>query len=303
MSDERARILKLLEDGKITADQAARLIEALGPKRTEFDMHGPMPPITPMRALHRRHGLKELDRIPDMVAHAVTSAMKSEIMSNEEGRRVFAGKRALSIKSVSGDVEVAGWEEDNVSLNYSGGMVKSHEHEEDEGVRVRSVSGDIEARMPQTGHLDVETVSGDVTVDGVAGRVGIKTVSGDISVEGATEGVRAFSVSGDLELRHIAGELGVETRSGDVDLTPAGQFSGSLSTKSGDVTLALRPDADVVLELACEHDGEVTLDIDFPHEVLEQRENYARVKLGAGSRTLDVHTGSGDIVVQKTEED
>ena len=32
MSEERERILKMLEDGRITADQAARLIEAAGLK-------------------------------------------------------------------------------------------------------------------------------------------------------------------------------------------------------------------------------------------------------------------------------
>ena len=35
MSNERDRILKLLEDGKITADQATRLIEAVGSERPE----------------------------------------------------------------------------------------------------------------------------------------------------------------------------------------------------------------------------------------------------------------------------
>ena len=105
MNDERARILKLLEDGKITADQAARLIEALKPRSFE---PGFIPPIPPLPPLSRRRNLKELERIPDIVAHAVASAMKTGIESGDEGRQVFPDKAALSVKGVSGDVEVRG---------------------------------------------------------------------------------------------------------------------------------------------------------------------------------------------------
>jgi DUF4097 and DUF4098 domain-containing protein YvlB len=295
MSDERARILKLLEDGKVTAEQAARLIEALGPKRPEFEW-GPM-----ARHAHRRGGLRELDRIPEIVAQAVSSAVRSGVEpGSDEGRLVFAGKRDLFVKSVSGDVDVTGWAEEKVSLNYSGGMVKSRS--EDGSVQVRSVSGDVEAQIPHAGRLQVETVSGDVTAEGLAGRAYAKTVSGDITIEGARESVQAQSVSGDVELAHIAGELEVETRSGDIDIEAVGPFSGAAGSRSGDVTLRVGPDADVLLEMECEADGDIDLDVDFPHEVEEQRQGYARVRIGAGSRTMKLRTANADITVCAREE-
>ncbi len=298
MSEERARILRLLEEGKITADQAARLIEALGTREPEEPIgftvaHGP-------RGRWRRRGMADVDRIPDIVAHAVTSAVKAGFGPVEEGRHEFAGARDLFVKSVSGDIEVAGGAEDRVSLSYSGGMVKSRAA--DEGVQVRSVSGDVEARMPDKGRLEVETVSGDVTVEGVKGPVFVKTVSGDVDARGAESGVRAASVSGDVELERVAGVLEVETRSGDVDIVPSGPVSGSLASKSGDVTLAVGAGDDVLLELECEVEGEIDIDVEAPHEVLEQRELYAKVKFGAGSGTLRARTRSGDITVRDKDE-
>jgi DUF4097 and DUF4098 domain-containing protein YvlB len=298
MSDERDRILKLLEDGKITADQAARLIEAMGARRQGFD---PMPPIPSLRPLHRRMHYKEFDRIPDLVASAVSSAVRSGLGPEGEGRSVFADARGLDVKSVSGDVEVQGWDEARVSLSYSGGMVKTRV--EGDIACVRSVSGDVEAEVPRAGSLELETVSGDVSVEGMTGRLVVKTVSGDIDADGLQEGVEANTVSGDIELTDVAGEVEVQSRSGDIDIAPSGQFSGAASSKSGDITLSVRPGADVLVEMTCEDDGDVDIQLDMAHEVIEQDEHSAKVRLGAGNRSMELRTRSADITLRDAEEE
>jgi len=300
MSNERDRILKLLEDGKITADQATRLIEAVGSERTEMEFgrmpHGPFG----TRHLRLRNRMRDLDRIPDVVATAVASAMKSGFEPGEERSTDFPGKRHLLVKSVSGDLDVTRGEEGRVGVSYSGGMVKVRSSGEQ--VVVRTMAGDVSATVPADGRLELEVVSGDVSISEAGARIDVKTVSGDVEITKTAGDAQVKTVSGDVNLDRVSGSFEVQTRAGDVDLVAAGPVSGSISTKSGDVTIALGSDADLVLELAIEEDGDIEVDEALPHEVLEQRERYMKVKFGAGSRTLVVKTHDGDIDVRGSKE-
>ncbi len=301
MSNERDRILKLLEDGKITADQATRLIEALGSERTENDFCGPMNmPFGPRRHF-RMHRPRDFDRIPDVVATAVASAMKNGFEeSGEERSTDFPGKRNLLVKSVSGDLDVTRGEKGRIGLSYSGGMVKVRSSGEQ--VVVRTMAGDVSATVPADGRLELEVVSGDVSICESGSRIEVKTVSGDVDITKTDGDAQVKTVSGDVSLDRVAGSLAVETRSGDVDIVPSGPISGNLNTVSGDVSIALSKDADLVLQLDIEEDGQIEVDEDLPHEVLEESEGHLKVKLGAGSRTLVVKTRDGDIDIRAAEE-
>jgi DUF4097 and DUF4098 domain-containing protein YvlB len=294
MSNERDRILKLLEDGKITADQATRLIEALGSERVEPEFGRPHVPFGTHRHFRVR-GPRDFERIPDVVATAVASAMKSGFEPTEERSTDFPGKRNLLVKSVSGDLDVTRGEEGRVALSYSGGMVKVRSSGEQ--VVVRTMAGDVSAVVPADGRLELEVVSGDVSISEGSARIEVKTVSGDVDITQTTGDAQVKTVSGDVNLDRISGKLEVQTRSGDVDLVAAGPVSGGVSTVSGDVTVALPVDADLILELATEKDGDIEVDDALPHEVLEEREGYLKVKLGNGTRALKVSTDSGDIDV------
>jgi DUF4097 and DUF4098 domain-containing protein YvlB len=171
-----------------------------------------------------------------------------------------------------------------------------------EQVVVRTMAGDVSATVPTDGRLELEVVSGDVSIREAGSRIEVKTVSGDVDITQTTGDAQVRTVSGDVNLDRVTGNLEVETRSGDVDLAASGPVSGSLSSLSGDVTVALPRDADLMLELASEEEGDIDVDADLPHEVLEERDGYLKVKLGAGSRTLKVKTHSADIEVRETEE-
>jgi DUF4097 and DUF4098 domain-containing protein YvlB len=158
--------------------------------------------------------------------------------------------------------------------------------------------------MHREGELEVVTVSGDVKVQGVEGRTHVRTVSGDIEAAGPRSEVGVATVSGSVELVDVAGRLEVETRSGDVELTPSGPVSGSICTRSGDVTLMLSADADVLLEVECEQGGAVDVDSDLRFEAIERSESRARLRFGAGAGTLRVWTRDADVAVREaaTEE-
>ncbi len=299
MNDERARILKLLEDGRINAEQAARLIEALGTRRHGFDFGASAPPADSY--FRRRHALKELDRIPDLVARAVGKAVQSGFESGERRMVSFTNKKSVLLRSVSGDVEVAGTATDTVNIEYTGGV--AHVKEKGDSVDFRPVSGDVSAQVPERCDVEVTTVSGDFGLQRVDGSIRVKTVSGEVVIAGHHGTAKIVTVSGDVDLDGVAGELKVESRSGDIAVVADGQIEGLLATKTGDIEVSLRPDADIVVDADADEDGELKLQFDVPHEILEQRGNRVSVKLGAGSRCLVVRTCGGEITVRNTRED
>jgi len=221
--------------------------------------------------------------------------------SDADAKRDFPDRHSLEVKNISGDVTVKGWNENRITLAFSSsGLTRASEVYDK--VVVRSVSGDLNAQVPHDAKLVLTSVSGDVEVEGVNGKCAVKTVSGDADLTDCTGSVTVEAVSGDLDLERVTGELHIESESGDIDVEPVAAFSGTLVSKSGDVTLRLHSDADVLLDLKCEEDGEIDVNLDFPHEILEPGENAMKLKLGAGSRQLKVRTHRADIEICEAEE-
>ena len=303
MSEERARVLRLLEEGKINAEQAARLIEALRPRREEVNdfTELPRPPRPPRPPLPPRVAMAELDRIPDIVAGAVASAMKSGFGTAAELKSAFPGKSSLFLKSVSGDVQVTGWDEDRIEVESTGGFAKVRER--DDKVMIRSISGDYTIRTPREARLELVSVSGDVEVSGVGGRFVLKSVSGDVDLVGFKGEVEASVVSGDLSLDGFSGKVLVESKSGDITCRPAGPLEGSMVSKSGDIELQLAADADLVLDMECEEEGEIVVGLSFPFETLEEEEHRLKLELGDGNRELVLRTRDGEIRLADAEEE
>jgi DUF4097 and DUF4098 domain-containing protein YvlB len=121
----------------------------------------------------------------------------------------------------------------------------------------RSGPTDLQLQVPLRASLDIQSVSADVDVDGVApGDLGIDTVSGDIvaaaaprhadinSVSGSqrvtinSDDVKVESVSGAIQLRgRLNGRVHAETVSGKLSIDTAGERLRQLSagTVSGEV--------------------------------------------------------------------
>jgi len=168
---------------------------------------------------------------------------------------------------------------------------------------VRSISGDVGGQVPREIRLEIVSVSGDVKVSGIDGSLKLKSVSGDVDLSDVKGEVGLSVVSGDLKLLSVAGTLEVESKSGDIELCPSGPIAGSVESKSGDIVLRLRQDADVVLEMECEEDGDISVEDKLEYEVLSEGERTLSMKLGQGSRVLRLRTRRADIRVKRAKEE
>ena len=103
-------------------------------------------------------------------------------------------------------------------------------------VKIYSGSGDMQANGLAS--LDVDTGSGDLIADDIAGSVALQLGSGDVHVDGVQGDVQAdHSGSGDLSFSNVRGSVRVgSTGSGDIGFTDIGRDAEVGSTGSGDVT-------------------------------------------------------------------
>jgi DUF4097 and DUF4098 domain-containing protein YvlB len=107
-------------------------------------------------------------------------------------------------------------------------------------LEIDSVSAIVDVVGTAGESLQIDSVSGDVTVAGAPREADIESVSGDLNLTLNTREVSASSVSGDLRLRgKLNGELAVETVSGNIDADSSGMRLRHIaaSTVSGDVTV------------------------------------------------------------------
>jgi DUF4097 and DUF4098 domain-containing protein YvlB len=100
---------------------------------------------------------------------------------------------------------------------------------------------DLQLQVPLQADLEIESVSADIDVDGVApGQFDVDTVSGNVVAAAAPKSADINSVSGDLQVTLNSRDVKVETVSGDVRLQ--GRLDGEVhgETVSGALSIDSR---------------------------------------------------------------
>jgi len=152
---------------------------------------------------------------------------------------------SVDISAVSADVDVSGLDNEKLTASSVSGDVEVDASSQ--RVSIESVSGDVEF-SGQAQRITAESVSGDLDLSGISGEISATAVSGDMELQtGPIESARLETVSGDIVVNgEISdnGKLRAESMSGDVViLLPASQsglfkaqsFSGRIYTDFGSV--------------------------------------------------------------------
>jgi DUF4097 and DUF4098 domain-containing protein YvlB len=210
--------------------------------------------------------------------------------------RIGAGGQ-IRIGNVSGDVIVTGYDGDSVVVT---GTKKGRDRDM---IEVEDRSGtanvDVGVRYPKNCNCDasirfevqvprsvnynfdqISSVSGDVRVTGVNGKLHASAVSGDVHVTDVSGSVSASAVSGDVKVE-------INRLDGSDDM--------KFNTVSGDVNVMLPGNLDADVDMSS-FSGSIKTD--FAIEVRSERygsRNTARAKLGEGTRRLKMSSVSGDL--------
>lgn len=234
-------------------------------------------------------------------ALALTALLATGARAQERGRTQIDETRALpatgtvQVEVTARPVRVEGWDRSEVRVQ---GTMNSDVEEfgfekdgesvsielkprKENGYRGHDLSdlGSLTVSVPRGASVDVELVSGELTVDGVNGHVRLDGVSGSIRYSGDAPVVEAELVSGDVDLRAPrARELRASSVSGDLTLHAAG---GEIEAETVSGDLEIRADGSV-RELHAESvSGEITFEGGL-----------------ASDAELDFESHSGDVVVR-----
>lgn len=274
--DQVQRILKLVEEGKISAQDAAELIEALQDSETSQQTsppeapEPPKPPKEPEPPKDFNHFMDAVERLGKDVAGSVNwQEISSQVRENLH-------KGAEAVKRAAEEAKKGRWsfvfglsEERTVELPFQlseGGTVKVELHDGDVKVlggqpetkviaRAR-ISGtdlsEIQARAASYSPM-IEESQGVVIIRNPEGggiqadleihlaspaSVEVRGHAGDISVQGTRGAARIETSSGDVRLEGLQGSIEVRSSSSDITLKDSGGQSVVLENKSGDIRLS-----------------------------------------------------------------
>lgn len=83
-------------------------------------------------------------------------------------------------------------------------------------LEIKTASGDVKLSRVEADDASLVTVSGDIEIGTISGRLTLRTVSGDVEVGVATGPLTISTTSGDVELRSLeGGDLRLQSVSGD----------------------------------------------------------------------------------------
>jgi DUF4097 and DUF4098 domain-containing protein YvlB len=200
----------------------------------------------------------------------------------------------VEISNTSGSVVVTAWDRNEVEVTgeLGDGTERLDFTKGEKVTRIKVVlpsrsynvdDTDLIVKVPAGSTLSVNTVSADLSAQGVRGMQRLQSVSGNVRTEASGEDIECRTVSGDVEItgsgkkglvsittvsgdvraNRIAGEVNGSTVSGDFTLGIGETTRSRLRSTSGDLTVAgqLAPDARVDIESIS---GDVRLDLTGP---------------------------------------
>jgi len=250
MNEETMRVLKMIEEGKITPKEGTELLKALkSEKPTSPGESSKDSGIAEMVGKKVKEKIKDLKGLGGINAEEI---FERELQISPNGQ--------LFLKNFSGDITVKSWEEPMVkveAVKHARGRTQQEArentqkieidiHQEEDTVRIATKmpsSGlgwgrgrwvNYNLSVPQNINLELETMSGDIETEDIQGNVKINAKSGDLRTKKIRGDVEAVSLSGDVVMEEIKGNLTVKSLSGDMRGKDIVSDSAKISLHSGD---------------------------------------------------------------------
>ena len=233
----------------------------------------------------------------------------------------------IRIESVKGDLRLVGWDNDEIlAKSDDDALVLQQNGDEisitcpddlvisvpkNSAVHILTVSGDMSVRGLAS-DFEVDTVNGDVSIRDI-GTVSLGAIESDFSLRGAKGDVHVKSVGGDASLREVGGSLTLDSVSDDLAVHGVGgnlkvdvdeDVVVHLDPKAGqeytvmagdDILLVLPSDANVTLTMSGDE-----INVHLPN--VQPEDTTTRVvTLGDGSAQIKLDAG-GDVLVTDRED-
>ncbi len=185
-------------------------------------------------------------------------------------------------------------------------------------ISIKGTFTDADVRGVQ-GEVTVETVQGQVVVEGGSGFVSLESVQGDIELTGATGKIDVQSVNGVVKLTNIAGDIYAEAVNGSLILTDIKSSDVEATTTNGNISYDGSIEDDGRYSFS-NHNGDVTVTVPagtnatvnvstfggefettFPVTLAETRRQGRRYRftIGNGSARIELESFNGRLQLRR----
>src|SRR5205807_1207927 len=162
-TDERNRILHLVEAGKVTAEEAARLLDTLDSQQD------------PINESRRKRTVRV--RVTNLATNRQKATVTIPVSLIEVGLRL--GTRL--VPQIRGDLSVRTWKEQAISVETEGHGTVAGIHPEGDTLTIIDCDRDIKLIMPEDAGIKSSNVKGDVAIEGIR-RVELESIAGDATI-------------------------------------------------------------------------------------------------------------------------
>lgn len=157
-----------------------------------------------------------------------------------ESQMDIALENAFRAVTRSGDITIPDITAQSITLRCVSGDIQADTVRADAGsapgaVQIRTSNGNIKAGQ-LAGEMDIESVSGDITLSRINGKTDIKTSNGNIESDAISGETQLVTTSGDITVKRLDGTVTVTSSNGNVNIL-AGGGARAVKTISGDVRL------------------------------------------------------------------
>lgn len=228
-----------------------------------------------------------------LVVTTVVSVLSNVTVHSSQRSDTFSGMETLELDNrTSGEIRLSGGDGDEMVVDRTvrGGPLREPDDTIDERgdtLRVDAHCGgfspfgvcniDYDVTVPEGTSLDLNTISGQVTVSNVHGDLGVDTTSGSVEVSDHVGDVTVQTVSGSTDLEGVEGTVQADSTSGDITASGQGEQLNASSTSG-------------------------TLDLSgFDAEAVEADTTSGEISVGGAFDTAEIETVSGSVEV-RTEE-
>ncbi len=271
MSEEQREILQMVADGKISADDGAKLLEALKTgEQKRREMESPARRVKEMKRKMREYkklghingldGMRDIGRMVRGIVKDSVSGIDDEFveidddmfedagylegpLELEEGTELVLKRRVRrNSRNNRGDLILNGVE--GSTLEVIGENTPDIRLYRDNGtVYLKWDKGDLSLNVPETvENVRAIIMGGNIVLNGVTAAADIKTMGGDINLFEASRAFRAKTMGGNIMIKLTDDwneDSRIKTMGGNIALSICESTKGSISAKTmgGEITV------------------------------------------------------------------
>ena len=319
MNSEKSRVLEMLSEGKINADEAERLLGAI--------VSGPH--------IGNSSSIRTAQRSRERVRVEVEPEPEVELEDTRDDRFTVGPASKVVVQGNNGDVSVSPGPEGEVRVLAEIAHPERVDYQVSQdgdtvNVQVKRKKGssklfdfftgegrvDIEVTAPPGAEVDVKTANGDIGLEGAVASAKLGTANGDVSVVNAASPLDLGSTNGDVSVERSTGPMKLRTVNGDVSakesagVFDAGTVNGSVTlevemtgdgknrirTINGGIKVGLWGEPSLTVDASCVA-GSISTEVPGL-SVSGTVGKRLTGTLGSGEAELDIHTVSGSISIR-----